>query len=36
LYLLEEAFGTRPRKFGYAHCVSLNRKQRRRNVKAQT
>ena len=26
LDLLEETFGTRPGKFGYAHCVSVNRK----------
>jgi hypothetical protein len=36
LHLLEESFGTRPGKFGHAHCVSVNRKQRSRNVKAQT
>jgi hypothetical protein len=35
LDLLEESFGTRPGKFGYAHGVSVNRKQCR-NVRAQT
>ena len=36
LDLLEESFGTRPGKFGYAHCASVNRKQRSRNVNAPT
>jgi len=32
LHLLEEAFGTGPGKFGYTHCVSVNRKQGSRNL----